>query len=245
VAPGRRPSGRREPEWYVPLALSGWRLTSRRSCGVIAGVAGALAVTGCGAGARQDANEPSGRFTVAIPSATFPASQRLAQRTHLVIAVRNAGAKAIPDVAVTICNLTCAYPAPRGAGTSAQAFAQDLDMPYLASPSRPVWIVDRAPGSCRFTCQSGGAGGAVTAYSNTWALGTLRPGATATFDWAVTAVKAGRHVVAWQIAAGLNGDARAVLANGTKPRGRFTVIIHSAPAPSFVTPDGRVVSINP
>jgi hypothetical protein len=220
-------------------------LRSRRNCGVIAGLAGALALTGCGAGGRQDASEPSGQFTVAIPSARFPASQRLAQRTHLVISVRNAGVKAIPDVAVTICNLTCAYPAPRGAGTSAQAFAQDLDMPYVASPSRPVWIVDRAPGACRFSCQSGGAGGAVTAYSNTWALGTLRPGAIATFDWAVTAVKPGKHVVAWQVAAGLGGDAKAVLANGTKPRGVFTVTIHSAPARSYVTPNGRVVSVNP
>jgi hypothetical protein len=220
-------------------------LRSRRSCGIIAGLVGTLALTGCGAGARQDVNEPSGNFTVAVPSATFPASQRLAQRTHLVIAVRNTGVTAIPDVAVTICNLTCAYPAPRGAGTDAQAFAEDLDMPYLADPSRPVWIVDRAPGACRFTCQSGGPGGAVTAYSNTWALGTLKPGATATFDWAVTAVKAGRHVVAWQIAAGLNGKAKAVLANGSKPRGAFIVTVLSAPQQSYVKPDGQVVAVNP
>jgi hypothetical protein len=211
----------------------------------MAGLAGTVALTGCGAGARQDVNEPSSRFTVAVPRATFPASQRLAQRTHLVISVRNAGVKTIPDVAVTICNLTCAYPARRGAGTSAQAFAQDLDMPYLASPSRPVWIVDRPPGACRFSCQSGGPGGAVTAYSNTWALGTLRPGATATFDWAVTAVKAGKHVVAWEVAAGLNGDAKALLPDGSKPRGAFRVTIHSAPAQSYVTPSGRVVSTNP
>jgi hypothetical protein len=211
---------------------------------MIAGLVGALTLTGCGSGARQDVNEPNGNFTVAVASATFPASQRLAQRTHLVIAVRNAGVTAIPDVAVTICNLTCAYPAPRGAGTSAQAFAEDLDMPYLADPSRPVWVIDRAPGACRFSCQSGGAGGAVTAYSNTWALGTLKPGATAPFEWAVTAVKAGRHVVAWQVAAGLNGKAKAVLADGSKPRGAFIVTIHSAPEQTYVKANGQVVAVN-
>jgi hypothetical protein len=220
-------------------------LRSRSSCGIIAGIVGTLALAGCGAGARQDVNEPSAKFPVAIPSATFPASQRLAQRTHLLIAIRNAGVKAIPDVAVTICNLSCAYPAPRGAGTSVQAFAEDLAMPYVANPSRPVWIVDRAPGSCRSSCHAGGAGGAVTAYANTWALGTLRPGAIATFDWVLTAVEAGRHVVAWQVAAGLNGKAKAVLANGSKPQGAFIVTIHSAPAKSYVTASGRVVVVNP
>jgi hypothetical protein len=204
-----------------------------------------LAVTACGSGARQDVGEPAGRFTVAIPHATFPASQRLAQRTRLVIAVRNAGTKTIPDVAVTICNVTCAYPAPRGEGSGAQAFAEVLHMPYVADPSRPVWIVDRPPGSCRFTCRSGGPGGAVTAYSNTWALGSLRPGSTAVFDWAVTAVMPGRHVVAWQVAAGLNGDAKAVRANGSPPRGTFRITIHSAPQPTYVTANGQVVPVGP
>ena len=63
-----------------------------------------------------------------------------------MIAVRNSGDKAIPDVAVTICNVTCAYPAPKGEGTSSQAFAADINQTYLANPSRPLWIVDRGPG---------------------------------------------------------------------------------------------------
>jgi hypothetical protein len=204
-----------------------------------------VVLTGCGSGVRQDATEPTGTFRVVVPRATFPGSQRLAQRTHLVITVRNAGRKAIPNIAVTICNVTCAYRARAAAGvaTSAEAFAVDLDMPYLANPSRPVWIVDRAPGPCAYSCQSGAPGGAVTAYSNTWALGSLKPGATARFDWAVTAVKAGRHVVAWQVAAGLNGDAKAVLANGSSPAGRFKVTILTAPQRSYVKANGQVVAI--
>jgi len=45
-------------------------------------------------------------------------AQRLAQHTNLVIAIRNAGNKTIPNLAISICNTTCRYPAPVGQGTS-------------------------------------------------------------------------------------------------------------------------------
>lgn len=218
------------------------RRGTRGFCGVVVALASAVVVTACGAGPRQDVNEPKGNFPVNLTTAKFPASQRLSGHVHLVLKVRNAGTRTIPDIAVTICNVTCAYPAPPGEGTSAQAFAEDLGMPEVANPSRPVWIVDRPPGLCGYSCQQGGAGGAVTAYSNTWALGALSPGATATFDWAVTAVRPGHHVVAWEIAAGLNGKAKAVTANGSLPHGTFTVNISSAPVQSYVNGSGKVVT---
>ena len=96
-------------------------------------------------------------------------------------------------------------------------------MQGLAHPSRPVWVVDRPPGPCDSGCSanssagSGRPGGAVTAYSNTWALGRARAGHTAKFDWAVTAVAPGHHVVAWEVAAGLNGKAKAVLQRRLAP----------------------------
>ena len=212
-----------------------------RSLGLIC--CGALALSACGGGARQDASEPSGNFPVAVTTATFPSSQRLSEHTHLVLAVRNAGSETIPNIAVTICNVTCAYPAPAGEGTDAAAFAQVLQMPGLANPSRPVWVVDRPPGACGAGCGSGSPGGAVTAYSNTWALGSLPPGHVARFDWAVTAVAPGRHVVAWEVAAGLGGKAKAVLEGGRGlPRGTFTVRIHSAPSESYVNNNGQIVT---
>jgi hypothetical protein len=186
-------------------------------------------------------HEPRGKFTVAVSAASFPSSQTLSQHSHLVITVRNAGRKTIPDVAVTICNVTCAYPAPKGEGTSASAFAADVSQPSLANPSRPTWVVDQAPGSCGFSCKGGGQGAAVTAYSNTWALGRLKPGHTAKFDWAVTAVSVGKHVLAWQVAAGLNGRATAALADGSKPRGTFAVDISSAPQQTYVNNNGQIV----
>lgn len=201
----------------------------------MAAVAATMTLAACGGGSRQDANEPSGTFPVAISTATFPTSQRLAEHTHLVIAVRNSGNHTIPNVAVTITNPQY--------GTGVQAFAQYLNQPGLASHSRPVWIIDRAPepGGCAYSCQQGGAGGAVTAYANTWALGALAPGHTATFNWAVTAIAPGTHVVQYEVAAGLNGKAKARVAGGGIPRGTFTVRILKAPQQSYVTGSGQVV----
>jgi hypothetical protein len=199
-------------------------------------------MSACGGGASLAANEPKGKFPVAVDVATFPSSQRLAEHTHLVISVRNTGRKPIPDVAVTICNVTCAYPAPQGEGSSAAAFGSNISQPYVANPSRPIWIVDAAPGPCGYSCQNGGQGAAVTAYSNTWALGRLAPGHTARFEWAVTPVETGRHVIAWEVAAGLNGNAKAVVARGGTPNGTFAVDIGSKPAQSYVNNNGQIVT---
>lgn len=219
-----------------------------RSLGLICALPAALGVSACGGGQSKDANEPRGRFAVQVTTASFPASQRLSEHTHLVLAVHNLSGKTLPDVAVTICNVTCAYPAPPGEGTSATAFSENLQMPGLAHPSRPVWVVDQPPGQCNYGCNAsspggaGGLGGAVTAYANTWALGQLAPGRTARFDFGVTAVKPGRHVVAWEVAAGLNGKAKAVLSDGSLPHGTFTVLIHNAPAQTYVNNNGQIVT---
>src|SRR5437660_5087251 len=106
------------------------RTNMRRGAGttltIAAGVTAALALAACGSGAQQDANAPSGNFPVQVTAAKWVRFQRLAQHTRLVIAVRNAGTKTIPNLAISICNTTCAYPAPAGQGTSVAAFAQYL-----------------------------------------------------------------------------------------------------------------------
>ncbi len=58
----------------------------------------------------------------------------------------------------------------------------------------------------------------------------------------MTAVAPGRHVVAWQVAAGLNGKAKAVTGNGSPPHGKFTVLIHTAPAQTYVNNNGQIVT---
>ncbi len=208
-----------------------------------AGVGATLALSACGGGQNQAAHEPRGKFTVHVSRASFPATQQISQHSHLVIAVRNTGKQTIPDVAVTICNVTCRYPAPKGEGTSAAAFAATISQPYVANPSRPNWIVDQGPGHCGYSCHNGGQGAGVTAYSNTWALGRLKPGHTVRFDWAVTAVAPGKHTVAWQVAAGLNGRARAVLANGSAAAGDASPSTSGArPPQTYVNNSGQIVN---
>jgi hypothetical protein len=205
-------------------------------------IATSVALAACGGGARQDAQEPHGKFPVSIAVAKFPTKQRLAEHTRSTIAVTNTGKRALPDVAVTLCNVTCAYPARPGQGTSVDAFADYLNQSGLASHSRPVWVVDRPPGKCGYSCQSGGQGADYTSDANTWAAGRLKPGATANFTWGVTAVTSGTHTVAWEVSAGLYGKARAVLSSGGLPHGAFRVTISHAPAQSFVNGSGKLVS---
>jgi hypothetical protein len=179
---------------------------------VVASLA-AVALAGCGGGERQDANEPSGTFRVAVVRASFPTKQHLAQPERFVIAVRNTGRETVPNVAVTV-----------------SSFAERSEQAGLADAERAVWIIDSSP--------SGGQ----TAYTNTWALGRLAPGQTRRFVWRVTAVKAGTHTVKWQVAAGLNGKAKATLSGNRAPAGSVTVDVSEKPAQARVDPEtGKVV----
>lgn len=213
-----------------------------------AALAGCALVAACGSsGARQDAAEKKvdGNYPVQITAASFPTAQVLSQHVRMTIAIRNAGNKTIPNIAVTVCPVTCRYPAAPGQGTSSAVFDTNLGQDSLDNPSPPLWVVDRPPergGGCGWSCRQGGGGGSQTSYPNTWAMGALKPGATATFTWGVTAVSPGRHIVAWQVAAGLNGDAHAVLAGGGAPQGRFVVEVSNRAAQSYVDNSGKIVT---
>jgi hypothetical protein len=202
-------------------------------CGVAGAAALALAAAGCGGESkRQDADERVGIYTLEIVRASFPSTQRLADKSRFQITVRNADNKTLPNVAVTIESGSGAAPGAGGGGGSgapAAAFAYAESQPGLADPSRPIWIVDSGPV------------GGTTAYTNTWALGPLRPGEEKTFIWNVTAVKAGQHTVRYKVAAGLTGKAKTQLAGGQAPEGSFTVDISGAPANTRVDDSGRVV----
>jgi hypothetical protein len=194
-------------------------------------VAAALAapLAGCG-GARQDVHEPSGTFTVNILRASFPTRQNISHAERMVLVVRNDSNKTVPNMTVSV-----------------DSFSAPSQAVGLANPLRPVWIVDVGPGASPVHGVEGivadSAGGAQTAYVNTWALGAVRPHGQRTFIWKVTPVKSGVHRVTYTVAAGLNGKARAQLADGQQPRGSFTVSISPAAAQVHVDPNtGQVVS---
>jgi hypothetical protein len=185
---------------------------------VTAALSAAL-LAGCG-GSRQDANEPSGDFKVSVTRATFPAQQTLAQDAKLRIVVRNTDHRTLPNVAVTVETKPRAGAAPLAFGVA------DTD-PRLADPAKPVWVVDHGPI------------GGTTAMTNTWALGAMSPGQTKTFEWQVTAVKAGTYDIAYRVSPGLFGKARA--AQGSNVNGAFRVNISDKPVPARVDDNGRVV----
>ncbi len=166
---------------------------------------------GCGGGERQDKNEPKGNYAVEVAKAEFPAKQSLAKDTTLSIVVKNNDTKTLPNVAVTV-----------------DKFSKTSDQAGLADTQRPVWIVDRGPF------------GGETAYVNTWALGPLKPGASKTFTWKVTAVQSGAQEVSYKVSPGLAGRAR--VADVAKASGKLKVDISREPAQARVDPEtGEVI----
>jgi hypothetical protein len=188
------------------------------SKGVVCFFVLAAVAAGCGGGSqRQDADEPRGSWTVDVVDAEFPSSQRLAKQETMRIRVRNDDDRAVPNVAVTV-----------------EGFGRRSEQAGLADPTRPIWILDDGPR------------GGTTAYTNTWALGRMAPGATKTFEWRATPVVAspdGRPFrLSWRVSAGLDGKAKARLADGGVPRGTFAVSVDREPSQARVDPDsGEVI----
>lgn len=201
--------------WYVQLALErgaekpktysrGWVASSSRATRVCAVTgAAALLLTGCGGPARQDADEPTGRYRVEVTEASFPDKQKLAKSSRMKIAVRNVDAKTIPNIAVTVGTDV--------GGTAGSEDTEGFDYydPGNEDASKPIFVIDTEP--------RGGS----TAYRETWALGELGPGKTKTFVWDMTAVEARPYDIRYQVSAGLDGKAKAIAANGGQPGGRF------------------------
>jgi hypothetical protein len=189
-------------------------------------LAGLMVVAGCG-GERQDADEPEGEFPVEVVGATFPERQKLAERSNLVITVRNSGRETIPNVALTV-----------------EGFGYRKADPDLADRERPRFAVNGVPVEIAGFPDSKDATprGCDTASVDTWACGPLRPDAQATFRWSVTAVQAGPFKIDWRVDAGLDGKARAVGAGGgPAPTGSFAGSISSRPAQTRVGEDGRTI----
>ena len=190
----------------------------------------AVLVGGCG-GTARNAHEPSGTFTVEVHG-RFPARQAIARNTKLGLIVRNAGARSIPNVAVTL-----------------DSFYYTSTYPHLASNKKPVWIVNTGPGVVSRrpvqTEEINPPGGGETAYVNTWALGPLAPHASKLFLWRVTPVKAGLHTVHYTVSAGLDGKSLARLAGGGRAVGKFVAAIAPKPPVTHVNPETGLIVAGP
>ena len=187
----------------------------------------ALALASCGGGERQDKNEPRGNYPVEIVDAKFPGSQKLAKESDLVITVRNAGDKVIPNIAVSV-----------------KGFDERLKDRTLADPNRPVFVINGRPKEIASFPESKDAApeGGETAYVGTWALGKLGPNKTKTFRWNVTAVRPGPYKLEYKVSAGLDGKARAVLEGGDEiPSGEFAGTITEEAPDARIGEDGQTI----
>jgi hypothetical protein len=207
----------------------------------------AIAISGCGSTTSQSADEPSGRFPVEIVSASFPAAQRLAETSNMVIVVRNPGSKKIPVVSVTVkCKAAKGGSggSASGAGGNGGGFAYRTTQPGVADPARPRFIVNRVPTRTPRVYDQGRLDPLErsSSYVDTFPLGSLKPGKQVTFRWNVTAVKAGPFRLCYRVNAGLDGKARAVRPSMGEPiSGQFDGVVADRPPQSHIAEDGTTV----
>jgi hypothetical protein len=231
VAGERRTGVKSTGRCYVASALK-----VRRGHALLVGLCGlaAAGAIGCGGGERQDENEADATYDVEVVSAKFPERQRLGQESELAITVRNDDTETVPDVAMTVHGFYYRLDEPDAA---------DTGRPDIADPSRPVFViggVEKQLGGYPEVKLDAPEGGS-TALVNTWTLGALKPGAQTTFRWRVTAVKAGPFEIAYEVAGGLDGKAKAVTAAGDPPRGKFSGTITAKAPASRIAADGVTV----
>jgi hypothetical protein len=225
-----------------PNAPRGARIRARSAAVVATLAALALAVTGCGGGEeeRQDANEPAGKFPVAVTAAKFPTSQRLAETSDLRLEIENVGSETVPNLAVTIWT---------GDEKASGAFSVRSDQPGLADANRPVWILENgfpklvtSADESAAELEAAPSAGAGAAQTDTFAFGPLEAGASKDIAWRVTPIQAGTYTVHYELAAGLDGKAVAVNDDGSSPvEGEFVVTITDKPPRASVSASGEVV----
>ena len=195
--------------------------------------------SGCGGSSeKQDAKEASGNFPVKVVSASFPSNQRLAKDSTMEIVVQNAGQKPIPNISVTV---KCGP----GLGGSFNTTTADTN---AADPQRPQFVVNKIPTATERVNPPLDPAPLErsSAYADTYPLGPLGAGRTATFMWDVTAVRPGPYHLCWRVNAGLYGKAKAVAASGGAPvSGEFRGnVSHKAPK-ATIGPDGRSIIESP
>jgi hypothetical protein len=192
-------------------------------------------VAGCGgSNEKQDVKEPTGNFPVKVVSASFPGNQKLAKDSTMEIVVENAGQKTIPTISVTV---KCGP----GLGGSFNTTTADTN---AADTERPQFVVNKIPTATERVNPPLDPAPLErsSAFVDTYPLGPLAAGRSATFRWDVSAVKAGPYKLCWRVNAGLYGKAKAVPASGGAPiSGQFKGTISRKAPQAKIGPDGTTV----
>jgi len=197
-----------------------------------------MLIAGCGSKPRQDENEVEGDYPVEVTIAEFPARQRLAETTDLELAFRNIGDEDIENLAVTIFT---------GDEKADGSFNIRSEQQGLADPNRPVWILENdypkllEQGTSSKELDAAPTAGAESASTDTYTFGELPVDETIHTVFRVTPVQGGTYTVHYEVAAGLDGKARAVTESGEPIEGEFVATISTKPPAARVTESGDVV----
>lgn len=207
----------------------------RLGAAMLAAAALATGLVACGGSGNpnQFPDEKAGKYEVEVTSATFPDEQTVAETYDMVLSVLNSGDSAVPDI-----NVTVDLPE----RDSTLAFAYRTPEEGVASPQRPVWVIEEGYPKLAGTVGRGGAG---TSSLRTFQFGTLAPGEVAKMVWRLTAVQPGFQEVSWIVDAGLSTEVSAVDRTGSAPQGFFDVEIGNRPTLTRVNAKGQVVPVAP
>jgi hypothetical protein len=199
----------------------------------LAALAAAALLAACGGGS-PSGSEASGTFHVKVTEAKFPSLQRLGQTSILQLGIRNTGQHTVPGLTVSF-----TIKGQQGEDSSLPFGVSDPG-PEIAQPDRPVWVL-----SATYPRLFGSSdpGGASTSSPKTFAFGPLKPGQTTKAVWKLSAVRAGRYTLRYDIDAGIGGEAKAKTGGGVAPGGSFTAEISERLPETEVTDSGEIVEI--
>jgi hypothetical protein len=200
----------------------------------LAALAVAALLAACGESSSSDANEATGTFHVKVTEAKFPTKQKLGQTSLLQIGVRNTGKRTVPGLTVTF-----TIAGKRGVDSSLP-FGVSEPQPELAQPDRPVWVLAQTYPRLHGSSEPGGTS---TSNRKTFDFGPVKPGETVKAIWKLSAVKAGKYTLLYNVNAGLSGESKAKTGNGVSPGGSFATEITQALPETEVTDNGEIVEI--
>jgi len=86
-------------------------------------------------------------------------------------------------------------------------------------------------------------GGAETSNLKTYTFGALKPGKSVEAVWKLSAVRAGKYTVGYEVEAGLTGKAKAETSSGVRPGGTFVTDISTELPETEVNAAGEIVEI--
>ncbi|HEX4305564.1 MAG TPA: hypothetical protein VHZ54_05990 [Solirubrobacterales bacterium] len=194
-----------------------------------------MLLAACG-GSSSDSNEKAGNYQVTVTDASFPSHQFIGQTTLMEIDVKNTGKKTVPALTVTV---TVTVEGKEG-GAAQIPFAIHDPQAGLAGPDRPVWVL-----SATYPRRNGSSapGGAQSSNARTYTFGPLKPGKSVEAVWKLSAVRAGKYTLGYEVEAGLTGKARAKTSSGARPGGTFVTDITTELPETEVNGAGEIVEI--